>query len=537
MTEPAVGFGASIRKRIVVISTMERDVRVTFALGSAAVAVAVALNLFSPLGRPVMTVIGEIPAGTLIVLLLGEFLVLTLLGAGLIETKSRWRFAMHAFLGVLLGLFLFFNDFAPGAFALFIPFAMTLGFSLMRQRRQWGRQRSTQAAALIAGVTLLIACLYIAAGAQLLVVSMVAFQALVAMFGLFMASTDIAEIISVGSETLVANLKGVLGHGWILLVAALLAICANLAVTLSFSAPTARAIAQHLGSGLGLFLWIALTYGLVQLAARRLGELSPDIGYSALFLVVAAYFVALQAGVAWRVLREPQTYDPKELFTYPLVFTIPFVLLLVSVLALFMLGRRAPRTFASIVFAVWVGVLWFHYYSSQGANIVHLQTAIAWGSLLWLGLAAGSQSRRPVYGAICRLLCDLNLSFVFYFLAARFFLATHGAGHGLTIGQATLLLAALAWDILTSGEAITNRHTEAFPRFSRVCLFLAYVVTVALMVLVSVSSRLVNPLSGRAAEGIFHSEGLVGTGLLLFAPAFFLTLLTLRARALAKPAR
>ncbi len=529
MAEISEGFIGTIRKRIVVVSTMERDVRIAFMSGLAAVAIAVALNLFSPLGPPVTTVVGRIPLGTLIALLLGEALILTFLATGLIETKRGWRYWLHGAIGLLLLVFLQANDFAPGAFALFIPLAMTFVFSVLRHRADWRRTRILQAATLCAGVTLAIAAIYLVTGEQVLVVSMVAVQAMIAMLGLLMASTDIAEIISVSSEALVSRFRGIIGHVPVLLVLALLSVAANIFISLSASSWSAREVARYLGSGLGLFFWLALTYGLVRLATRRRGPLDPHIRYGLLFLVVGAYFIALQAGIYWRLIEDSKSYDPEALFTYPEVFTIPILILLLSLLAMFTLGRRWPRMLASIVFAVWVGVLWFHYYASHGSNVVYLLDAVALGSLIWLGLAPWFATARTTYGVLCRLLADLNLSFALYAAVATAFFMAKGEGGALTLWQALIVLAALGWDIFTSGEAITNRHSFAFPRLARVCFFLSYVISVALLVLLSTSSELVLPSNGRNVEGVFESEPLVALGLVLFGPAFFLAMMTLRA--------
>ena len=537
MSEAPMGLLTTIRKRIIVISTMERDVRLAFASGSAAVVVAVAFNLFSPLGPPVATLVGEIPLGTLVALFLGEFVVATLVAAVLIETTGHWRNALYGAIGVLLILFLWSNNFTPSAFAVVMPLGSALFFSLRRQARDWDRRQSLFAAAFTAGLALIVMLAYIGAGEAVLVVSMIGLQGLVAMLGLFMAATDLAEIASVASDSILAKLTGASSRVSVALIAAALAIITNFAVSRLFSNWANRTIAQDLGSGLGIFLWLAAIYGLVRWAARRAGEITPEIRYSQLFMVVATYFVALQIGVAWRVMRAPESYDPRYLFTYPEVFTIPFILFILGIVALFMVGRRVPRSFSALTFAVWVGLLWFHYFASHGAAIFYVQDAVVIGTALWLGLAGWFKGSRAVYGTLARLIGDLNLSFALYAMLVFLFFKAKGGGAGLTFWQALIVLSALAWDILTSGEVITNRHTEAFPRFARVCLFMAYVISVALLVLVSTSSALVLPSSGREAEGVFESEGLVATGLVLFGPAFLFTIFSLRARnAFARPA-
>jgi hypothetical protein len=86
------------------------------------------------------------------------------------------------------------------------------------------------------------------------------------------------------------------------------------------------------------------------------------------------------------------------------------------------------------------------------------------------------------------------------------------------------------WDIVSSGEAITNRHTDTFPRLARVAIYIAYIVSVALLVMVSTVGQFVSPVSGEVVEELFDSERLVASGLVLFGAPFIFVMATLRFR-------
>jgi hypothetical protein len=69
-----------------------------------------------------------------------------------------------------------------------------------------------------------------------------------------------------------------------------------------------------------------------------------------------------------------------------------------------------------------------------------------------------------------------------------------------------------------------------FPRLARVAVFLAYISSVALLVMVSTASELINPFTGQPVEGIFESEPMVAVGLILFGAPFIFLIATLRIR-------
>jgi hypothetical protein len=92
------------------------------------------------------------------------------------------------------------------------------------------------------------------------------------------------------------------------------------------------------------------------------------------------------------------------------------------------------------------------------------------------------------------------------------------------VAAAVLVLVALLWDILMSGEAITNRHNRHFPRHTRVMVYLGYLLAVAAAVTFFSSFH----TSEGALEPIFESENFSETGLLFLGISLLVTLCLLR---------
>ena len=132
----------------------------------------------------------------------------------------------------------------------------------------------------------------------------------------------------------------------------------------------------------------------------------------------------------------------------------------------------------------------------------------------------------------------IAVAFTAYLLIFTWFLRGSGGETALSLGQALFVLVMLVWDIVSSGDAITNKHSSKFPRIARVCFFFTYIITVSLFVLLATSSHLVNPASGAPVHGVFDSDKLVAVGLGLFGPAFFFLVFGLQMRGIrrAEPA-
>src|SRR2546423_15190683 len=100
------GIWGNLQRRIIVISTMERSVRITFMAGAALVVLAIIVNVFHDrLGPDVTTVVGTVPLGALAILALGEFAAFFVVGLALVLLRGRARLIVHGAMLVVAVLF------------------------------------------------------------------------------------------------------------------------------------------------------------------------------------------------------------------------------------------------------------------------------------------------------------------------------------------------------------------------------------------------------------------------------------------------
>jgi hypothetical protein len=95
------------------------------------------------------------------------------------------------------------------------------------------------------------------------------------------------------------------------------------------------------------------------------------------------------------------------------------------------------------------------------------------------------------------------------------------AASRIAIWAAIIVLVAMAWDVVMSGESMTNEGTRRIPRASRVLGFLGYVILVAGTVMFYSGQKVTG--TGQAAESIFEPEAITRNG--LFRLAFPLAVL------------
>ena len=91
----------------------------------------------------------------------------------------------------------------------------------------------------------------------------------------------------------------------------------------------------------------------------------------------------------------------------------------------------------------------------------------------------------------------------------------------IAIWAAIIVLVAMAWDVVMSGESMTNEGSKHIPRASRVLAFLGYVILVAATVLFYSGQKVTG--TGAAAESVFEPESITRNG--LFRLAFPLAVL------------
>lgn len=150
--------------------------------------------------------------------------------------------------------------------------------------------------------------------------------------------------------------------------------------------------------------------------------------------------------------------------------------------------------------------------------IISLQCIVALatlGGVGWLALRRHVQRDGP--RLLARLIV-LNVALaVVAWSASRF--ASNGTGHGIGGVAGLLLVGAIAWELLSSGE-MTNADSRQFPRSSRVLLYLGYTLIVTLVVLFAAVPGL-SP-EGLAVLSITKDE-LASSGLTLLGSAVLLT--------------
>ncbi len=95
------------------------------------------------------------------------------------------------------------------------------------------------------------------------------------------------------------------------------------------------------------------------------------------------------------------------------------------------------------------------------------------------------------------------------------------AASRIAIWAAIIVLVAMAWDVVMSGESMTNEGSKRLPRASRVLAFLGYVLLVAATVLFYSGQKVTG--TGQAAEPLFEPEAITRNG--LFRLAFPLAVL------------
>jgi hypothetical protein len=99
-------------------------------------------------------------------------------------------------------------------------------------------------------------------------------------------------------------------------------------------------------------------------------------------------------------------------------------------------------------------------------------------------------------------------------------------GARLSIAQGIVILVALLWELIVSGEQLTNRHTRALPRATRVLVLCGYLMLVATAVLFFSSLR--EHGTGAPLEPQFESEAWPSLGIVQLGVPLILCLAALR---------
>ena len=147
------------------------------------------------------------------------------------------------------------------------------------------------------------------------------------------------------------------------------------------------------------------------------------------------------------------------------------------------------------------------YFGYQGTQFVLAAlTLVATAALL--GLRRGDPRTLRIIGHL--LVANVALQLLVW--AYDVYLRAADASGRITVVQALFILFALLWEVLLSGETMTNVDGRRFPRHGRVMIFFGYLVIVAAAVLYG-SSLMTH--SGTTAQAQFDSDGWTEYGMLL----------------------
>jgi hypothetical protein len=151
------------------------------------------------------------------------------------------------------------------------------------------------------------------------------------------------------------------------------------------------------------------------------------------------------------------------------------------------LGRTRARSLAITgVFLIALGFVGFLLFPDPqfevfGISLIELFIAPATISILLLLMIRGQI--RPEYTDFIAALLVLNVGIQVIVWIFSAFEGASQLGAQFTILQGVLLILAQFWDLIMSGELVTNIEGRAFPRYVRVLLYLGYILMVSTFVL------------------------------------------------------
>jgi hypothetical protein len=224
--------------------------------------------------------------------------------------------------------------------------------------------------------------------------------------------------------------------------------------------------------------------------------------------------------------KAAQTKDDRQQTWY---LVIVGVLSAVFLLLIGTVGRRWPaRLVVSMLLFALAGLMTLLYFAnSVGRYLAHASWPFVGTFDLIVGVGALSLvalALRPADPVRRQSLTTglIGLQGTVWALYGMSALYDHALAAGrVAIWAAVILLVAIAWDVVMSGESMTNRSSPQLPRPSRVLAFLGYVLLVAAAVMFFSGQRAVS--SGAAAEPFFEPEAVTQNG--LFRLAFPLAVL------------
>jgi hypothetical protein len=166
-----------------------------------------------------------------------------------------------------------------------------------------------------------------------------------------------------------------------------------------------------------------------------------------------------------------------------------------------------------------------------------LQTGLALAAIVVAAVSVAGPGGRRAAGPLLGPLLELTVALQILSWLWDAFNGAIVGGADFSVVQAVVIVIALFWDVLTSGEAVTNVHGERVPRHARVLVYLGYVMLVACAILFFSSVR---GLDHQTAESWFESEawpqlGIQRLGVPLVVAIFVLRLTAGRPEKIEKP--
>jgi hypothetical protein len=522
----ATSFRQELRARMIVGTPMDAGVRLTFLLGALTLVIAMGVDVVGGfLGPPVATFAGSIPVGALAILTTGQLMVLALFFNGLLQVKRRTR---NVALGIttLIGVVFCPPDLID--YALLLPI---VGFWVFAAtKKQFTQPDAVKPVAIATAAMGLVFVLAETFGRADMLISFSLFELIPAAIGLFLASTDIAEIAQVAGDAATATLRSASASVLVLITcAAALLSCTVAIVFVAHDGTSGEPVSFVYGTGCTPIIYFSLIYWMIVSVGRK-RELSvrPHLRYITVFAVVVLCSLAFFTGGTVHMIVDPKTdLMSTNLFSLVEVLVASLSLLVLLTIAFLTWGRRSEDAFVFLGYGSTVSVVWLTYCLNPGDSLKMAPFGVGVGTLTLLLVALIWPKTRSRFSQICKLLIATNLAFSAYALVAGAFGVPSSFEAG-TVLQALIVFVALGWDILTSRH-VTLNESPAFPRTARVSFFVAFISTVALLVMMTSVIHL-HPSSPAEAAPLFESEGYVRLGLYMFGAPMLLYLFAVRMR-------
>ena len=521
MSDELPSFRHELQEHVISVSSMGRGVRIAFAAGLGSVIIPMLLSLArGHLGDPSLTIFfgAKLPVGMAAALYLAEVLITAFGWYGLILMRGRYRLVAFAVITVALLLIV--------ASARHPRFTWPVAFPLMSLLVCWAAidwwdvfRRFAAVLAILLTVEFFAAILYSAvSGAPDILYSLFLIQVTLAILGLCMVATDIAEIASVGGHIVVERLSGLRDTLLAPVATVIGSACLSLLVAWSFHRRFFGTLQGDLEAIVIAFAALALAVWITWRLFRNTGPLPEHIAYRSLFLIVAVNIIAYGFAIVWCVLGHPGASCPKIQFVSPLALVA-----LAFAVALY-LYRGRPRRATALLYGTLTGV-WS--ILLQTTPITYCAVAITGAGAAFVLCTVALRSLRSSARAVAMAVAKLNFC-IAVFLCVSWIAAQPEVNHELNLLNVAIALVALTWDVMTSGGGITNRHSDHLPRSARISLFFAYVMTTSLQVAISATGEMAPHYAN--ANKLFETESLMSAGLGLFAVPFFLWLFVLDMR-------